>query len=73
MMRLQKLETSYLPKSDVLYMLKIFKAKSSDALMEQYMSEFVVQLGQQKKIDIHRLASHYLNRHPYTLPVRSPR
>lgn len=62
MLRLKNLESAYLPKSEFLKMLKGFKAKLDDGLVEQYISACV---DEQRRVDVHFMANHYLNRHPY--------
>lgn len=65
MTQLKKLENAYLPKSELLTMLTAFKAKLDDGLIAQYMSACV---DEQNRLDVHLMANHYLNRHPYTPP-----
>lgn len=65
MMRLKNLESAYLLKSDFLKMLKAFKApKLDEELMKQYI-EACPDENNYKQLDVHLMAKHYLNRHPY--------
>lgn len=66
MIQLKNLPSAYLSKSDLLNMLKVFKAKLNDDLIEQYIGACIVQIDGQKKLDVHLMANHYLNRHPIT-------
>lgn len=64
MLQLKNLKESYLPKSDFLIMLSSFKAKVNDELIQQYITACT---DTNKMLNVHLMANHYLNRHPYTL------
>lgn len=63
MMQLKNLESAYLSKSDFLNMMQKFKAsKLDDELISQYIEAIT---DEHKRLNVHMMASHYLNRHPY--------
>lgn len=64
MKQLKDLEDAYLPKSDFYKLLKRFKAKYHEDLMEHYIDACSVNVVGQKQLDVHLMANHYLNRHP---------
>lgn len=57
-----------LTRPDLQKMMKGFKAKTNESLMEKYFDAFNVPSDGQKRVNIHQMADHYLNRHPYTTP-----
>lgn len=63
MTMLKSLESAYLQKSDFTKRLHDFKAVLDNALIEQYIETCT---NEQKRLDVHLMANHFLNRHPYT-------
>lgn len=62
MMRLKNLKSAYLLKLDFLKLLKAFKAsKLDEELISQYIEACT---DENKRLDVHLMANHYLNRHP---------
>lgn len=64
MVQLQGLEDAYLSKSDFLKMLKKFKARSDEDLIEAYVDACSVKVSGELRLDVHLMANHYLRRHP---------
>ena len=61
MLQLKNLKNPYLQKSDFSVMLNIFKAKLNEELIHQYISACT----DNKMLNVHLMANHYLNRHPF--------
>ena len=64
MTKLKNLENSYMHKDDFLNLLKSFKAKLDDVLVDQYIQECTVNIDGKPLMNVHLMANHYLNRHP---------
>lgn len=63
MLQLKNLENPYLPESDFIDKLKKFKAKLNDDLIHEYITACT---DVNNQLNVHLMANHYLNRHPYT-------
>lgn len=63
MNQLMNLQSAYLPKPDFLKKLKLFKVQLDEELTEAYTEACT---DEYKRLDVHLMAYHYLNRHPYT-------
>lgn len=68
MMQLKRHESVFMARPSLQKLLKGFKAKTNESLMERYFDEFKVPDDGQKRVNIHLMADHYLHRHPYTTP-----
>jgi hypothetical protein len=76
MLQLQKLESSLVNKEDFIVLVKAFKVKLDENLveflMDQFMSVVVEKKRKIKRVNIHEMAEFYLQRHPTEPPGDKP-
>lgn len=63
MNQLKNLQSAYLPKPELIKKLNLFKVHLDEELIDAYTEACS---DEHKRIDVHFMANHYLNRHPYT-------
>jgi hypothetical protein len=64
MRKLRDHPSGFMLKAEFLAMLKEFNPLLDSDLIESYIGASVVQVEGKKRLDIHLMANHYLNRHP---------
>jgi hypothetical protein len=64
MLKLRNLENRYVLKNDFMKRLDAFNARLDAELIEQYIDVCLASNEQQGIVDVHKMAQHYLNRHP---------
>jgi hypothetical protein len=65
MLKLKNLETAHMPKNDFLKLLSDFNARLDTNLIDEYIEASSVVANGKKHLNVHLMAVHYLNRHPF--------
>lgn len=63
MLKLKNNANNFMPKSEFLAALKEFNANLDKDLINAYIEASLVEVDGKKRLDVHLMANHYLNRH----------